>query len=949
MNRMAARLLERVFVKVHIRAAWNKLHNMTEQGELSSALESLIHLTATDSSYCELIGVMVDMITTDSLGIAAPFLCHIIDMAALPSQQTTRRMSQQLLSKCDPGGLARLRSKKKNKTAAALIWSMLANRLAGEMSAALFSDAVCECLLNNIENDSDMTCKVFSIIALEKFSLTGPCKARIMQTPIRRLLRDTANMSTFGLTDKEEIAGILQAKFCAEWSLRNIFRDITEEPNESSLEGLQPVDQSPSISQTENDMSARESLSPAEGGSKPVVGSRSSNVKVILNTLDATRHWKISEDGLTIRNDGSTFESIRATKSVTCGKWFYEVTLITAGIMQLGWATAHCQFSPEDGTGVGDDLFGFAYDGSRNLIWSSGESESYGDPETWRPGDILGFYLDVDNAVMECFVNGQSLGPITPFDRDRFSAQAISGYFPAFSFTSFQQATFNFGASEFKYPPALPWRNLNEQGTITSEMKEAIIRPRSESVYGRLKLDPVTGVRLASMPEEEDDVDYSLLCTICCDHTATVTLQPCGHDGLCVECAYSLDMCPLCRSRIYQRQMFSASETKDTSTAPAANGLLISGLSSDASDSSSAHTTLPGLSTSSITTSTWSTEYFGPSGAGHSREPVLTASGGAAHQHQHQHQHQDSVADAAAAAAAAAIAAMAASAQNSHSTSTGGVPSRSGSTESLSRRRNTLAATTPSSSRIALEQDCLNDPFSPPSTAYFAFLNRPSRLQRPSSHLHPMDMESVDPLELPGNSSRRASLQPQPFDPLPIHHHQQHHSHASSSDLGPLDAAPPLFSYPDELSLSAGNQTVPVVSEDDENEEEDNDDEDGDGLDVHLVDEGREATNCDVMDLSAAPDFPDAGSALHSRRSSIQVVSGGGSSALPPMMMNPVVMLPTALDFDRMGSISSTSSSGSMDAVGGLPPSLPPFPPVAGGTSRFGGRRASMPSNRLEM
>lgn len=133
-----------------------------------------------------------------------------------------------------------------------------------------------------------------------------------------------------------------------------------QEPKEASLEGSQPGDQSPSISQTENDMSARESLSPTEGGSKRVVDSRSTNVKVILNTLDATRHWKISEDGLTIRNDGSTFESIRTTKSVTCGKWFYEVTLITAGIMQLGWATAHCQFSPEDGTGVGDDLVGHA-------------------------------------------------------------------------------------------------------------------------------------------------------------------------------------------------------------------------------------------------------------------------------------------------------------------------------------------------------------------------------------------------------------------------------------------------------------------------------------------------------------------------------------------------------------------------------------------------------------
>ncbi|KAF9954523.1 RING finger and SPRY domain-containing protein 1 [Mortierella alpina] len=547
MNRMASRLLERVFVKVHIRAAWNKLHNMTEQGELFSALESLIHLTAT--------GVMVDMISTDSLGIAAPFLCHIIDMAALPSQQTTRRMSQQLLSKCDPGGLARLRSKKKNKPAAALIWSMLANRLAGEMSSTLFSDAVCKCLLNNIEHDPDMTCKVFSIIALEKFSLTGPCKARIMQTSIRRLLRETANMSTYGLTDKEEIAGVLQAKFCAEWSLRNIFRDAAEEHKVTAETSLQ-MDQSPSLTQTENDMLARDSLSPSDAG-KRTIGSKPTNVNVMLNTLDATRHWKISEDGLSIRNDGSTFESIRATQSVTCGKWYYEVTLVTAGIMQLGWASVHCQFSPEDGTGVGDDVFGFAYDGCRRLIWADGESEPYGDMEAWRPGDVLGFYLDIDNAHMECFINGKSLGVISPFLKDHFSIQATVGYYPAFSFTSFQQATVNFGATPFKYPPALPWRNLNEQGTITLETRSAIVRPRGDSVYGRIQLDPITGVRLPSMPEEEGEVDYSLLCTICCDHTATVTLQPCGHDGLCVECAYSLDMWYVLYSPGLMRKNFS--------------------------------------------------------------------------------------------------------------------------------------------------------------------------------------------------------------------------------------------------------------------------------------------------------------------------------------------------------------------------------------------------------
>ncbi|KAG0087559.1 RING finger and SPRY domain-containing protein 1 [Podila epicladia] len=458
---------------------------------------------------------MVDMISTDSMGVAAPFLCHIIDMAALPSQQTTRRMSQQLLSKCDPGGLARLRSRKKNKPAAALIWSVLANRLAGEMSSTLFSDAVCECLLNNIEHDPDMLCKVFSIIALEKFSLTGPCKARIMQTNLQTLLRDTANMSTYGLTDPEEIAGITQAKFCAEWSLRNIFRDAEDSPKMSADRSQE----SPSLSQTENNMSVRDSLSPQMGSKR--VATKSCNINVMLNTLDATRHWKVSEDGLSIRNDGSTFESIRATKSVTCGKWFYEVTLVTAGIMQLGWATTHCQFSPEEGTGVGDDIHGFSYDGCRNLIWAEGDSEPYGNTDSWKPGDTLGFYLDIDNAILECFVNGNSLGSVSPFSKEQFDIQASSGYFPAFSFTSFQQATVNFGATPFKYPPTLPWRNLNDHGTISPEMRKAIIRPRSDSVYGAILLDPVTGLRLPSMPEEEGEMDYSSLCNICCDHTAT--------------------------------------------------------------------------------------------------------------------------------------------------------------------------------------------------------------------------------------------------------------------------------------------------------------------------------------------------------------------------------------------------------------------------------------------
>ncbi|KAG0339978.1 RING finger and SPRY domain-containing protein 1, partial [Podila minutissima] len=801
---------------------------------------------------------MVDMISTDSMGVAAPFLCHIIDMAALPSQQTTRRMSQQLLSKCDPGGLARLRSRKKNKPAAALIWSVLANRLAGEMSSTLFSDAVCECLLNNIEHDPDMLCKVFSIIALEKFSLTGPCKARIMQTNLQNLLRDTANMSTYGLTDPEEIAGITQAKFCAEWSLRNIFRDAEDSPKMST----DRPQGSPSLSQTENDMSVQDSLSPQVGSKR--VATKSCNINVMLNTLDATRHWKVSEDGLSIRNDGSTFESIRATKSVTCGKWFYEVTLVTAGIMQVGWATTHCQFSPEDGTGVGDDVHGFSYDGCRNLIWAEGDSEPYGNTDSWKPGDILGFYLDIDNAILECFVNGNSLGSVSPFSKEQFDIQASSGYFPAFSFTSFQQATVNFGATPFKYPPTLPWRNLNDHGTISPEMRKAIIRPRSESVYGAIQLDPVTGLRLPSMPEEEADMDYSSLCTICCDHTATVTLQPCGHNGLCVECAYSLDICPLCRSRIYQRQLFPL-EPKDEAATSVVGGLCITGLSSD----SSAEVSIPGLSHSSSTsTSAWSAEYYGPSGRDFSEPSHETTT-----------------------------------TSMSFTTTT----TTEDSTAPEPRLRNPTTTTTTSmaspSTRLAL--DCLQDPFSPPSTAYFAFLNRPARPAR--GHLHPLDMDSVDPLEMPSSNTR-----PPRFSPPP-----------PSSELSPT--SPTLPPYPDsfmatrrrsslgglghlsgssdvEMSLSydpTGPLSFPPGDALGNDSDQDLDDLDDD--DVVLVESGREASDSEVMEQSA-PDFPE-GHSFHSRRSSVQFQA-------------PVVSSVSAGSLGPQRPLSSSSSSSSAVAYG---------------------------------
>lgn len=63
-----------------------------------------------------------------------------------------------------------------------------------------------------------------------------------------------------------------------------------------------------------------------------------------MNANDVSEYLKISADGLTARCDASSFESVRCTFQIMEGVWFYEATVITAGVMQIGWATKDSKF-----------------------------------------------------------------------------------------------------------------------------------------------------------------------------------------------------------------------------------------------------------------------------------------------------------------------------------------------------------------------------------------------------------------------------------------------------------------------------------------------------------------------------------------------------------------------------------------------------------------------------
>jgi hypothetical protein len=126
---------------------------------------------------------------------------------------------------------------------------------------------------------------------------------------------DNSN-DTRGGTNLKGWSELMQFQHCIQWSLNHVFNTTVEEEEKSKN-------------------------------------------RVMLNPKDSTGHCKLSRDGLQVRNDTFLLESIRCTSNVESGVWYYEVLLLTQGVVQIGWGTSRCLFLPEEGCGVGDDTVRF--------------------------------------------------------------------------------------------------------------------------------------------------------------------------------------------------------------------------------------------------------------------------------------------------------------------------------------------------------------------------------------------------------------------------------------------------------------------------------------------------------------------------------------------------------------------------------------------------------------
>ncbi|KAM8799470.1 RSPRY protein, partial [Eudromia elegans] len=442
---------------------------------------TLHEMAETDEGWLEVVQSLIRVIPLeDPLGPAVITL--LLDECPLPTKDALQKLTEILnLSGAAACQDARHPAKHRNTTA---VLGCLAEKLAGPASIGLLSPGILEYLLHSLNFQSHPTVMLFALIALEKFAQTSENKMTVSESCISDQL-----ILLEKWTDNPDYLK-RQVGFCAQWSLDNLFLK----------EGRQ-------LTYEKVDLT---------------------NIRAMLNSNDVSEYLKISPHGLEARCDASSFESVRCTFCVDSGVWYYEVTVITSGVMQIGWATKDSKFLNHEGYGIGDDEYSCAYDGCRQLIWYNARSKPHSHP-CWKEGDTIGFLLDLQEKQMIFCLNGNQL----PAEKQVFSS-AVSGFFAAASFMSYQQCEFNFGAKPFKYPPPIKFSTFNDYAFLTAE--EKIILPR----HRRLAL-----LKQVSIREN--------CCTLCCDEIADTELRPCGHSDLCMGCALQLETCPLCRQEIHSR------------------------------------------------------------------------------------------------------------------------------------------------------------------------------------------------------------------------------------------------------------------------------------------------------------------------------------------------------------------------------------------------------------
>ena len=187
------------------------------------------------------------------------------------------------------------------------------------------------------------------------------------------------------------------------------------------------------------------------------------------------------KENLTCRTMVSGFPSIGCRGyAATSGKWYYELTVLTAGCVQVGWVDTAFTGMADSGQGVGDDIHSWAFDGWRTYIWHE-TSADWG--TRWAPGDVVGCAIDLSSKIMSFYLNGfgVEIGMGVAF----VDFESTGGLFPCVSFNRNESVRFNFGSLPFKHEPPTGYRPFIDHILAVREQSEILVRRLTNSKLER--------------------------------------------------------------------------------------------------------------------------------------------------------------------------------------------------------------------------------------------------------------------------------------------------------------------------------------------------------------------------------------------------------------------------------------------------------------------------------
>ena len=177
------------------------------------------------------------------------------------------------------------------------------------------------------------------------------------------------------------------------------------------------------------------------------------------NPSDMGTYMTLSGGNLVAVGNGSGWASVRATQSVSSGKWYWESTISGANGTSSGWyiGAGDSAFGLNNVVGTTANSLGWvpSWGSTYPLSWSGATASIAPAAVVYPVGTTFMVAMDMDNGAVYLGVNGVWNGGGVPTSGATKTGAALVGItgtvFPAVSSAS-TQSTADFGATAFKYP-----------------------------------------------------------------------------------------------------------------------------------------------------------------------------------------------------------------------------------------------------------------------------------------------------------------------------------------------------------------------------------------------------------------------------------------------------------------------------------------------------------------